>query len=127
MVVDHESEVRVDGRIHNSHSVRRILGDGNRKASADLIVVVIVTVDIGAVDETVVQSRGTASLGRVVKLVDSLVTPVVQEDMTEILVVVSSGGTVDDNTAKDTLPGLQGKVRMIPGGTVLLRLPCISD
>lgn len=127
VVVNHETEVRVDSSIDNSHSVRRVLGDGNGKASTGLVIIIVITINVGAVDETIVQGWGTARLGSEVKSIDSLVTPVVQEDVAEILIVVGSGGTVDQDTTKDTLPGLKTKVRVVPGGTVLLGLPGVSD
>lgn len=48
-----------------------------------------------------------------------------QKKHSEVLVVARSSGAVDDDSAKDTLPGLQPNVRVIPRGTILRSLPLV--
>lgn len=45
--------------------------------------------------------------------------PVIQEEHAEILIIIGGGGSVDNNATEDSLPGLQGKVGMIPCATIL--------
>lgn len=119
VVVNHELPVGVDGSVDESHAVGGTGGPGHVEAGTGLGGVAVIAVDVGAVDETVVESRGTGGLGGGVELIDGLVVPVVQEDHAEVLIVVGSGGTVDDDTTEDTLPGLEGEVGVVPGGPVL--------
>lgn len=54
-----------------------------------------------------------------------LVAPVVEKDMTKIFVVVGSGRSVNEDPAKDAIPGLNGKVSVVPGRSVLQGLPAV--
>jgi len=45
--------------------------------------------------------------------------PVIQEEHAKILVVIGGGRPINDNATENSLPGLQGKVRMVPGATIL--------
>lgn len=45
--------------------------------------------------------------------------------MTKVLIIVRSSRTVDDDTAEDTIPCLDGEVRVIPGAAVLSRSPLV--
>lgn len=121
MVIDHELPVGVDGTIHKTDTVSGARSPGCCEAGTAVII------DIGAVDQPVIKCRWTDSLGVVVQFVNSLVIPIVQKQITKVFVVVGCSRSVDDDSTDDTLPSLEGEVRMVPGGTVLLSLPGVGD
>ncbi|TKW55332.1 hypothetical protein CTA1_12764 [Colletotrichum tanaceti] len=128
VVVDGELPVGVDGGVDEPQAVGGAGGPGDVVAPARLGRRVVVDgVDVGAVDEAVVEGRGPFRLGGVVELVDGLVVPVVEEEHAEVLVVVGGGGAVDDDAAEDALPGLQGEVGVVPGRAVLQGPPGVGD
>lgn len=45
--------------------------------------------------------------------------------MTKIDVVVGSGRPVDEDSAEDAVPGLNGKVSVVPGRSVLQSFPAV--
>lgn len=51
--------------------------------------------------------------------------PIIQEEHTEVLIVVGRSRAVDDNASKDTLPRLESKVGMIPSRAVLQSSPSV--
>lgn len=127
VVVNHELPVGVDGGVDQSQTVRGAGGPGDVVAVAGLSGGVVVAVDVGTVNETVVKGWRAGGLGSGVELVDGLVIPVVEEHHAEVLVVVGSGGAVDDDAAKDTLPRLKGEVGVVPGRTILQSSPGVGD
>ena len=52
--------------------------------------------------------------------------PVVQEEVSEVFVVVCCGGAVDEDSTEDAVPGLNGEVGVVPGRTILSCTPGIS-
>lgn len=53
--------------------------------------------------------------------------PVVQKQVTEINIVVRSGGAVDQNTAEQSVPRLHVEMRVVPGGSILGCAPLIGE
>lgn len=53
--------------------------------------------------------------------------PVVQKQVTEINIVVRSGGAVDQYTAKQSVPRLHVEMRVVPGGSILGSTPLIGE
>lgn len=52
--------------------------------------------------------------------------PVIQENVTKILVVVGCSRAVDENASKDAVPSLHSEVRVVPRASVLRRSPFVG-
>ena len=61
----------------------------------------------------------------VVKRVHGVVKPFVEEEDAEVFIVVAAGGAVDHNTTMQTFPGLECKVGVVPGRSILRCFPGI--
>jgi len=120
VVVDHELPMGVDSGVDEANAVRSAGGEGN------IVAMTAVSESVGAVDQTVVENWRTIHLGGEVELINRLVVPVVEEEHTQVLVVVCRGRSIDDNAAKDALPSLQGEMRVIPSRPVLGSSPGVS-
>lgn len=127
VVVNGELEVRVDGRVDEADAVRLVLVHGDIEAVARLRVAAILAKDVDAVDQAVGQLGRSVGLGVGPQLVDGGVIPVAENNQAKILVVVGRGGSVNDDAAKEALPGLQSKVGVVPGRAVLRRPPLVGD
>lgn len=135
VVVDGEAEVGVSSTVHKAHAVAGAGNKVNFKALANSGSIVE-SVGVGSVDEAVlglvamlaIVSEGACGGGDIKAYgwragsgsfqsedSGSLLRPVVQEDVTEILVVVGSRRAVDEDTTKYTIPSLNSKVRVVPG------------
>lgn len=136
VVVDGEAEVGVSSTVHKAHAVAGAGNKVNLEALANSGSIVV-SVGVGSVDEAVlglvavlaIVSDGDCGGEMWIKAYSwwagagsfqsqdsgSLLRPVVQEDVTEIHVVVCSRRAVDDDTTKDTIPGLNSEVRVVPG------------
>lgn len=88
VIINHESEVSINGSIDKSQSVGAILCDRNRESGTSLVVIVVIAIYIGSVDKAIVQGRGSTSFCTDVKLIDGLMAPIVEKQMAEILVIV---------------------------------------
>lgn len=121
VIVYHKFEVSVDGAINQSDAVRLSFSKGHVETGSKI------TINVCAVDETIVQSWGAGSLSSGVDLIGCLMGPIIQEKNTHIIIVVRGSGTVDDDSAKDTLPRLKRKVGVIPRVSVLGRFPGVGD
>lgn len=130
MVVNHELEVCVHGSVDKTETVGGARLDRYLEARARLITRAVISVYIGAVNETVVECWRTVGLSRLVELIRSLVRPVVEKDntyrdvkslhldeccevgerLTHIFIIICRSRAVDDYATKNALPGLQTKV-----------------
>lgn len=52
--------------------------------------------------------------------------PVIQEDVAKVNIIVGSCRSVDDDSTKDAVPGLDVEMRVIPAGTILNSPPAIG-
>ena len=110
--------MRVDGGIDKAQTVRSTRSPVEAQALAGNGSGVVV--NVGTVQESSVESGRAAGFGSLPQLVDSLVVPVVEEDEANILIVVCRRRAVDENATKQTLPGLQTVVRVVPGESIEL-------
>lgn len=110
--------MRVDGGIDKAQTVRSTRSPVEAQALAGNGSGVVV--NVGTVQESSVESGRAAGFGSLPQLVDSLVVPVVEKDEANILIVVCRRRAVDENATKQTLPGLQTVVRVVPGESIEL-------
>lgn len=106
--IDSEFEMGVDRSIDDTKAVC-LAG-----LESGLITRATVVEGVLAVYETVVQHRWTRGLRRTVKLVVRLVGPIAENNGLELLVIVCCCGTVNHHRTKDSVPGLQAVVGVIP-------------
>lgn len=117
VVVNAKLEMSINGCVDDPHPIR------SARCEADSESASLVAIDVSAVNQAVVQCRWARLLCGQVQLINSLVAPIVEEDVSKVLVVVRTRRPVDQNTAEDTFPCLQGKVGMVPRRPVLGRSP----
>lgn len=121
MIIYHELPVCIDSTVYKTNTISSARHPCGGEARATIII------DVCTIDQTVGKSRRTDCFGVVVQFIDGAVVPVIEEEIAEVLIIISRSGTVDDDSTKDALPCLQREVRMVPGGTVLLSFPGVGD
>lgn len=100
MVVDGVMEDRVRRSIYKTEPVTLTGLESSLEARSDI------AIDVGTIDEAIVEGGRPVGQGREYFHVGGLVGPVVQEQAAKILIVVGCSWTVDHYSAKDTIPGL---------------------
>lgn len=79
-----------------------------------------------AVNESSAESWWSSLLGDIPQLIDSLVAPVRQEHHSEVLVVVGSGRSIDDQRSQKSVTVLSCEMGMVPSRTVLSCLELVG-
>lgn len=115
VTIQRDHVVVVDGHVDQTDAVLLVLLQGGP------LVLTTIAADHLAVDKSGVGSRGrTVKVGNALrKGGHSVVVPVRDRERTHVLVVVGSGGTLDNNRTDDTVTVLAREVRVVPGRTVL--------
>lgn len=113
-MVNRQPKQRVHRTIDKTKTVRLILLEPQLIALASLAVFVVKAKYIRAIDETIVQRRRPMYLLSGQQMMHGWMRPIVENDDTEIFIVVGARRAVDDDGAEDTVVGLEGKVRVVP-------------
>lgn len=116
--------MRITSRIHQSQSIIFAFGERHRKSPSDLIHPILPK-DVRPIDKHIVHRRRSRYLHGIPKLVHRPDIPIIQQNHPLIFVVVRTGGPIDDNSTKNTLPRLKSVMRMIPGRPVLRGSPAV--
>lgn len=53
--------------------------------------------------------------------------PIIQEQVAEVLIIISRGWAVNDNATKDAIPGLDVEMAVIPATSVLGCSPFVCE
>lgn len=108
MIVNHEFPRCVDGRVHDSQSIRLPLSGLHRKARASC------AVHVRSIDQAGIHQRWPFSLGILIQLINRTMRPVIEKEHALINIVVCTCRAVDDESTKHSFPSLQANVGVIP-------------
>ena len=112
VVIDREAEMSVSGTVHKTNSVASSSDEGSLESRSNSSSISIVSV--GSVDQAVVESWRAVGRRGDGEHFGGLVRPVVEEEITEILVVIGGCWTVDHDSTENAVSSLDGEMRVIP-------------
>lgn len=110
MVVDGEFEVGIDRDIDKPKTIRSSL----HKVCAESFPCRIVSVDVRSIDKSVIHRDFPSKFMLVIQRIDSLVSPILKEEIPKIFVIIGGGRPIDNESAKHSFPRLECEMRMVP-------------
>lgn len=124
VVVNGEFEMSVGSHVDQADAVSSSSSEDCLVAGSDNSAVFLGE-GVGAVDESGVHGWGTADSRNKSQVIRGVVRPVSQDHGSKVNIIVGCRRAVDDDAAKDAIPGLDVEVRVPPRGAVLGSSPSV--